>query len=402
MQYTEKLEDMIFEMWGDESDDISDDVISFLNDEGVFRSFGEGLTDVIEKKMSDRSLSARDYLKKLNKEQGCLLNRNTIDNWFTNNRPKKGEQSREHMYVLSFLLGLNIEETCYLFQKVYYDKAFNMRSIKEFIYYYCIKKGLPYECAQNLCAQVIQDESKQPEGTIYTQALKEDVDGITQDSELIEYIKRHPHNFQISSQSAQMIKEKLIDEILPSEADRIGLKNRRIDKDASYLTREIFISYASADLDRENGLLDKNKSLTSISTMLDIILGINMVKAQEESSVSLFKNANLPQEIMNRFPTKHTFSKENPTFEELRKMIILLFSYKFWFLKQYGDIEADIEDYQVQLDSLLLEANLPALYFGNPYDWMFLYCSIKDRPLDMFRDIMAEAFLYDDVNESYK
>ena len=41
MQYTEQMENMIFEMWGDESDDLSEDIISFLNDESTFRSFGE-------------------------------------------------------------------------------------------------------------------------------------------------------------------------------------------------------------------------------------------------------------------------------------------------------------------------------------------------------------------------
>lgn len=402
MQYTEKMENMIFEMWGDESDDLSEDVISFLNDESMFRSFGEGLAEVIKKKISDESINPKEYLKKINKEQGNLLNRNTIENWFTSNRPKKGEQSREHMYIISFLLRLNVEETCYLFQKVYYDKAFNLRSVKEFIYFYCIKNELSYEYAQSLLSKVDLDGGKQPEGTVYTKAIKSDVEMIKKDSELKRYIENHPHNFQISSVSALEVKNKLLDELLPSEEDRLALKNHRINKKASYIAQEVFLSYSSTDLDRENGLLDKNKSITSISTMLDIILGINMVKAQEESNLSIFKSANLPQEIMNRFPTKHTFSKEQPSFEELRKMIILLFSYKFWFQKQYGDIESDIDDYQTQLDSLLFESNLPTLYYGNPYDWMFLYCSMNERPLDLFRDIMAEAFLYGDVNESYK
>lgn len=402
MQYTEQMEGMIFEIWGDESEDISEDVISLLNDSSMFRSFGEGLAEVIGKKASIELDTTKEYLKKINKEHGSLLNRNTIENWFSCNRPKKGNQSREHMYIVSFLLHLNVEETCYLFQKVYYDKAFNLRSVKEFIYYYCIKNGLSYDYAQSLLSKVNLEGKNQPEGTVYTKVIQTDLEMIKKDTELINYIECHPHNFQISSLSALNTRDKLIKEILPSEEDRIALKNHKINDKSSYIAREVFLSYSSIDLDRENGLLDKNKSITSISTMLDIILGINMVKAQEEADYSIFKSANLPQEIMNRFPTKHTFSKEQPSFEELRKMIILLFSYKFWFLKQYADVESDIDDYQMQLDSLLFDSNLPTLYYGNPYDWMFLYCSINDRPLDLFRDIMAEAFRYDDVNESYK
>ena len=214
MKYTEQLEDMVFEMWGDESEDISEEVISFLNDESMFRSFGEGLAEVIASKMPEESLNAKDYLKKINKEQGSPLNRNTIENWFKCNRPKKGDQSREHMYIISFLLHLNVDETCYLFQKVYYDKAFNLRSVKEFIYYYCIKNGKSYEYAQSLFAQVNLGDNKQPEGTLYTKVIKTDVEMIVKDSELIKYIECHPHNFQISSLSAREVKDKLLKEII--------------------------------------------------------------------------------------------------------------------------------------------------------------------------------------------
>lgn len=84
------------------------------------------------------------------------------------------------------------------------------------------------------------------------------------------------------------------------------------------------------------------------------------------------------------------------------KLIILLGSYKFW-IELENDIEEVykkdktevLEDYQYEIDDLLSSANLPLLYVGNAYDWMFLYCTVlyKDSsPIEEFRDIMANAF----------
>jgi hypothetical protein len=56
------------------------------------------------------------------------------------------------------------------------------------------------------------------------------------------------------------------------------------------------------------------------------------------------------------------------------------------------DIEYDFDDYISQLDSLLFDCNYAGLYYGNPFDWLFLFCAQAERPLDMFRDIIQEVF----------
>ena len=325
------------------------------------------------------------------------FNRNTLKNWFSGKRPKKGDQSREHLYKVCFALELSVEEVSDLFRKVYYDRPFNMRNPKEFIYYYCFSNRYNYQYAQELFAQVhLGDESEDIEQTKSTCLLTSDAKEMEDDHSVIEYIMQHPHNFNLQSTSAKKILKDLLYEVRAKDGDREKLENMKVDKKCGIVTRECnhhpeFI-YKYTPL--KNTSL-KNKSLTSISTMLDIILDVNFVKEQEERKFSIFKNANLPDEISQCFPNKHVFSKENPTFEELRKMIILLFSYKFWFLKEYDEKDADLDDYIMELDGLLTKADLPKMYYGNPYDWLFIYCSLgteEESSLDKFRSIISEVF----------
>lgn len=125
--------------------------------------------------------------------------------------------------------------------------------------------------------------------------------------------------------------------------------------------------------------------------MLTIIEGGDLVKTRNEQKKSVFRNANLPQEIKNRFPTKHTFTSVDPTFEELRKMVILLYSYILWFKIQYENENLDLDEYIERMNDILYDSGLQTLYYGNPYDWLFLYCTLSEMPLDVFRGIMTDA-----------
>ena len=99
----------------------------------------------------------------------------------------------------------------------------------------------------------------------------------------------------------------------------------------------------------------------------------------------------LPKEIKSRFPEALTLSKKDPTYEELRKLTILLASYIFWFRMQQNGTPIDIDDYIEELNVFLDESGFSLMYYGNPYDWLFLYCTLSDRPLDTFRTNLAEV-----------
>ena len=98
-----------------------------------------------------------------------------------------------------------------------------------------------------------------------------------------------------------------------------------------------------------------------------------------------------PKEIKNRFPEAVTLSKKDPTYEELRKLIILLFSYCYWYEVQRKNEFVELDDYIEELNAHLNESGFSLMYYGNPYDWMFLYCALSERPLDTFRGLLADV-----------
>ena len=384
--YTENMENRMFEIWGDDDDVNIDKVLDYLNRPEVFRDFGEGLQELIVNKYGE--VDVVQFILNKAKDKEIVFNRNTVKNWIDGNRPKKGEQSREHMFKLAFTLELDFEEIDILFRKIYLDKPFNLRDRNEFIYYYCLKEGHSYKHAQMLIEELLSDETSKCEETMVTRMIEKDLILLKDDVAVIDYIKKHPHNFQINTVSAKRTLEALLNEVRACEEDKKKLEEKRVDKTCSYTIREYDVFRS---LENEEVLLDKNKDISSISSMLMIIEGGDIVRTRREQGGNVLKNAKLPQEIKNRFPTKHTFTNDNPTFEELRKMIILLFSYKMWFEKQYEEEELELEDYIARMDDLLYDSGLQTMYYGNPFDWLFLYCTITDNPLDSFREIMWES-----------
>lgn len=369
--YTNIMEDSLFDKWGSElngEEECLENIIRYLNSSD-FRTFGEGLEYLISKRIKDNE-KAIDCLYRLGKEKNIdivkeLASVNTLKSWFSGGeRPKKGEDSRRKMFVLSFVLGLTQEETLYLFQRVFLDRAFNPRNAKEVIYYYCINNGKPLTLAEQMIGKIKVDDSIQADETIFTKLIASELNEIREDTKIVEYINSHPHNFAIGSLTAKQ-------------------------KVHEYLDRAK--KYARDEAEKpefEGYYVGKNKE--SINFVYEVITDQSVTS--EKGTKTIFKNSELPKEIKNSFPEAVTFSKKEPTYDELRKMLILLFSYCFWSeASKNSNVTADIDDYTYQLDDLLEECGLPTIYPGNPFDWLFCFCTISDIPLDMFRGILAEV-----------
>ncbi len=371
MQYTEMHKKELYEgKWSvyDTSEDDYVEMVDYLNSSN-FRSFGEGLCSIInEKTLNDES--TLDCLKRSFKENNIdikeLGSPNTPKNWLNGGeRPKKGEESRRKMFVLAFALNLNTDETAYLFQHVFLDRAFNPRNYKELIYYYCIENQLPFSKAEDMISKIRLDNTEVSDRTIYTKVIADVILQSKSEIDIIEYINSHPHNFSINNTAAK---------------DRV----------ADYITRaKKCVIEESESFDYIDTV---NKDKESINFMYETIIG-QTITTDKGTDKSLFKNADLPKEISISFPTPQIFAKlnKNPTYDELRKMLILLFSYCFWYTIQKLNDYADIDDYVEQLNDLLIESNLPTLYPGNPMDWLFCFCTMTDRPLDTFRAILSEV-----------
>lgn len=194
--YTNYLCDSSFELFGiDEEVDDYKDAIRFLNDPNSFRTFGDGLIFLMNQKYPsldiDRSnvLSIlKNFCKENNVEIKEIGSQGTLSNWFKGGlRPKKGEVSRESLFAFAFALNLNIDETRYLFNKIYLDRAFNYRNEKEVVYYFCLNNGASYLHAKELIETINKSSQSFNDHTQNTTVLQNDASVLKDEKELISY-----------------------------------------------------------------------------------------------------------------------------------------------------------------------------------------------------------------------
>lgn len=370
MDYTQQREDLI---WNVDSDgDEYQNVLHVLNED--FRTFGESVTALMQKKASHEIERPIEYLRECCEHTGVPLedigSAGTLRNWFSGRiRPKKGEDSREKMFALAFALRLSIPETSELFHKAYLDRAFNQRNYRELIYYFCIGRGLSYADAKNLIAQVHLGAGNESDMTVRTQQIAADADQMVRAEELLQYIHTHEHNFMLNNHSARIEAEKLKKRAQACAQECAGLLSRRDYYHSKDIHSDSFL-YAFMTNQQING------------------------KGRSGTGTIPIANTHLPEEIRKNFPQVKSLALNMDSFEEMRKVIILLFSYEYWYRVQNdGEVsETDIyDDYISQLDALLSETNLPLLYYGNPFDWLFMYCTATAQPLDTFQGILAEV-----------
>ena len=365
------MENALFEQW-DGFDDYNEDyssLIDKLNSENTFRTFGDGLLFFLQKRNSELTAkTAIKYIEKVCQETGVstkdIASANTLTNWFKGGpRPKKGEDSRRSMFALAFALQLTPNETAELFHKVYLDRAFDYRNVNEVIYYFCMSNKKSWNDATRLISSIKESNIRADDNTVYTSQIKTDVETLQDETALVEYIFRHGHNLAMKNVMATETMKKLL-------TDANGKANKE--------------SELEEYTDRFRGY-DK----TSNNFTYEVITSLCV--SGDKGTKTLFKNARLPKEIKSRFPEAVTLSKKDPTYEELRKLIILLFSYCYWYDVQQANEVIELDDYIEEINVHLNESGFSLMYYGNPYDWMFLFCALSERPLDTFRGLLIDV-----------
>ena len=387
--YTERLE---IEIWNmaeelDENEDFSK-VIEFLNSKEGFQPFGKRLAVFIAKKLDLDSTDRKTLVQALNEACGKtgvdlseIASDGTLRNWFDKDmRPKKGDDSRLSMFALAFALRLSVDDTKKLFHKIYLDRAFNYRNEKEVIYYFCLKNNKTWADAKRMIAEVENMTIDTSDHTQFTNVIVQNVDVMSDEKMLLAYIRENGHNFEKNNVNAKKVFKRFF-----------TLVKSIVDEEEKFEKQK-------------HGEKRKNKTKTNLedkklnNKIYNHITGLN--PSGEKGTITFFKNTNLPKEIRNRFPEAVTFSKDNMTSEELRKVIILLFSFDFWYKIQSRKEDYEFDYYIDDLNNILSDCNYPKLYFGNPFDWLFMYCtytSVQEdlityyhRPRDLFCDLIEK------------
>ena len=417
--YTQYNSDSIYKFL--DEDDASE-AIDFIKDPSNFRTFNEGLSEIMIKKGYISDSTAPDEIsqilyKKLT-DIGSSLSLNTISSWIKgDHRPKVEAGYRKNIYELCYALNLTFNETIWFFHHVYYDRAFNCHTIDESVYYYCLKNNIAYKDSLDIIKEIENSPditSSYEETSNYTLFIQKTIDKIESVDELITFLTLNKANFKSWNASAYQTLDDLVKDLLPSEN---GKKEIEKIKRKIKATHSIYGIIPKKNNQNEWGLIMQEffydltdesyldildgKNIRSKNFLLEQILGMKLITDKEKKR--FIDKASIPDIVKNNFPSRKTMSDvlsedkitQSKSYDSIRKLIILLEFYRYWCSikimdEEYDDFENPLSDAFIdEINYTLYLCGYEEMYAGNPYDWIFMCSAQADDPLSYFRQCIT-------------
>ena len=256
------------------------------NDKVIMGKVNDYLKTEAEK--AERNISLTEDKSEMAECMWAPIEPRLIDSWYAGKRPDN-EEGRFKLYKLSFALGLDWEEHCTLFSKVFRMKTY-LRTPVEFCLTYCKKEKLSYAEAFDLYVQYCsqrKDSGTNGSGDYQaTRAIGEDIFSLKKDEVLTSIIK-NGNNYFIDSKTIRKnissildIGNRLINEndmgLIQEELYDVGYKLH----DGEYyrntkkgipepLRSEFYVSVESALID--SGMRRNNLQLRKIYILLKLL-----------------------------------------------------------------------------------------------------------------------------------
>lgn len=417
--YTQYNSDSIYQFL--DEDDASE-AIDFIKDPGNFRTFNEGLSEIMIKKGYISDSTAPDEIsqilyKKLT-DIGSSLSLNTISSWIKgDHRPKVEAGYRKNIYEICYALNLTFNEAIWFFHHVYYDRAFNCHTIDESVYYFCLKNNISYKDSLDIINKIENSPdttSSYEETSNYTLFIQKTIDKIESVDDLISFLSLNKANFKSWNASAYQTLDDLVKDLLPSENGKKEIEKIKRKIKATHSTYGIIPKKNNQnewglimqeffyDLTDESYLdiLD-GKNIRSKNFLLEQILGMKLITDKEKKR--FIDKASIPDIVKNNFPSRKTMSDvlsedkitQSKSYDSIRKLIILLEFYRYWCSikimdEEYDDFENPLSDAFVdEINYTLYLCGYEEMYAGNPYDWIFMCSAQADDPLSYFRQCIT-------------
>lgn len=303
-------------------------------------------------------------------------------------------EKREIAFRFCFAFHLNVSETEDFFRRIYLQRGMDCHDMHEAVYYWCISHQKSWTEAQAIIAE-IPDVRNNGDVDIngdvmYTETIVHELDRFTTEDELISFLKENREQFGYNNVTGR----KYINELWK----RIACENGIAEKEAA--------------------LLYDASEVSEYRSVWDIFLQIFGLKEYDSDHTRLFvidqdrtlqpllkENAMIHPIAANAFPNRqgieNIINGKHESDEVVRKTMVLLGFYRYWaelsikhHTVDYMAVEHDGQRCLKSIDRMLVETGYPALYEGNPYDWIFVYCCCSDYPLSDFRFFMREVYLY--------
>ncbi len=336
------------------------------------------------------------YISDKCRQAGVLIPRN-VKKWYTE---KKGlNRTSDVAFQLCFAFSLNVEESNDFLRRICMFRGFDCHSIKEVVYYFALKHGLRYAEALEILKKVPTVKLGKLPATdiVYTDLIIEEVEEMETVGELVCFLNENANRFGYNNVTAC--------EVIHHLWERIS------DKENGLALRERELLYRSFDKDeevqeQEQKRKDKCHLAHSMEEIYMQILGLAGSYTTEIHRERGIKSLLVDNELIHpvaedSFPDRNGLTKilqgYHVSHETVRKNMILLSFYHFWSQRAIQRMNYLVEEEdscrcERSIDSQLEEAGYPALYAGNPYDFVFLVAMHSDQPLMTFRDYMREIF----------
>lgn len=376
-------------------DELDDESIIVLLTEQVkkFRTFDEAITEfILNHGFSGDTKSDKDRIDFISRkfmDAGIPIPR-FIKEWFTQ---KKSINKSPTGYQFCFAFHLGIDESNDFFRRICLERGINCHDIQEAVYYYCLKNKESYSVAQNLIENVKNTEGGLCNNDVpYTNVIRHELDKICSIEGLKNYLKSNYDYFSISKKRATENIIKLWDEISAEN----GIANKELSSNYVY-----FDCWKEGDESKERSrwILYKQIVLGQCKKENKDNISVLDDKIEKERSIKyiLKKNPMFHKLAEKDFPNREAIDKllggKRVSDESARKLLILLSFYTFWAKKAikrgfFDSEDGEGEDCKIIINNILTESEYQGLYYGNPYDWIFLFSMYQDAPLETFRFYM--------------
>lgn len=414
---TDNAQDSLFSI------DDCNEAYQYLQNSANFVSFHTGLTTLMQRcgytGSSEDVEEKTAYLQQKLAAIHVKITEITVRDWFSGKRrPSLDSRSRKLVYEICFALGASFELVQEFFRQVYFSRSFNCHTIKEAVYYYCLHQNHSYNHALELYETIkaMPETAKfEASAPVYTDQIRNALDNCHSDEEFLAYFSRNKSLFDRWNQRALFYIEEFVRQIRGTKEDigrieafrKVGTipdAKTLTTPSASGLTIQEFFMQAR-HFGRKWTYAKQN--VTSIDFMLEFII---------DPIEPVHKKTKLPDIVKLNFPSKKTFSKilnrsqseTSTSYDSIRKCLILLKFYHFWVTLELmmdsgnaaenpqSDYADYFDDFCEEMAQLLEECGYEELYERNPYDWIFLWASATEQPLESFRGVM-KAIDFDDL-----
>ena len=300
---------------------------------------------------------------------------------------------RRTAFLLCFALGLDTQETSLFFKKCFLGRSFDCHVSREAVYYYCFLNNLTYKDAERILEQtgdIRQGRIDFGKEILYTQTIRNEIEHCTDTDQLIAFLKANAGAFEYNNASAYRFVRELWRQI--AEKNGLASTERSLFIYADY--NEPYVSLETEELSLEKvywqilGLDEDMVSKVRPSRSLKSIIKNNAL--MHPAAEDAFPDRNGIQNIL---------SGRRTSYDNVRKILILLVFYRFWVKRairrrdgMYASADTDADECLGQINHYLADAGYTELYYGNPYDWIFLFAMYDEYPLPTFREYIAELF----------